>query len=107
MEVAIQTLEKLPFSSRLIRETHKILLQGVRGEKKQPGEFRNSQNWIGCATINDALFIPPVHSSVPELMSDMELFLHNEALFFPELLKIALVHINLRPFTPSWMEMEG
>jgi Fic family protein len=100
MEVAIQSLEKLPFSSRLIRETHKILLQGVRGEKKQPGEFRNSQNWIGGATINDAMFIPPTHASVPELMSDMELFLHNEALFFPELLKIALVHYQFETIHP-------
>jgi Fic family protein len=100
MEVAIQSLEKLPFSSRLIRETHKILLQGVRGEKKQPGEFRNSQNWIGGATINDAMFIPPSHASVPELMSDLELFLHNEALFFPELLKIALVHYQFETIHP-------
>jgi len=100
MEVAIQTLEILPFSSRLIRETHKILLQGVRGEKKQPGEFRNSQNWIGGATINDAMFIPPTHTTVPELMSDMELFLHNEALYFPELLKIALVHYQFETIHP-------
>jgi len=65
MEWAINELEKLPFSTRLIRGTHKVLLQGVRGERKQPGEFRNSQNWIGGATINDAIFIPPVHTAVP------------------------------------------
>ena len=100
METAIKTLEKLPFSSRLIRETHQVLLQGVRGEKKQPGQFRNSQNWIGGATINDAMFIPPTHTSVPELMSDMELFLHNEELFFPELLKIALVHYQFETIHP-------
>ena len=100
METAIKSLEKLPFSSRLIRETHQVLLQGVRGEKKQPGQFRNSQNWIGGATINDAMFIPPTHTSVPELMSDMELFLHNEELFFPELLKIALVHYQFETIHP-------
>ena len=100
METAIKTLEKLPFSSRLIRETHQVLLQGVRGEKKQPGQFRNSQNWIGGATISDAMFIPPTHTSVPELMSDMELFLHNEELFFPELLKIALVHYQFETIHP-------
>lgn len=100
MEVAIETLEKLPFSSRLIRETHKVLLQGVRGENKQPGEFRNSQNWIGGATINDAMFVPPVHTSVPELMSDIEMFLHNEEIFFPELLKIALVHYQFETIHP-------
>ena len=100
METAIKSLEKLPFSSRLIRETHQVLLQGVRGEKKQPGQFRNSQNWIGGATISDAMFIPPTHTSVPELMSDMELFLHNEELFFPELLKIALVHYQFETIHP-------
>jgi Fic family protein len=100
MEVAIQTLDKLPFSSRLIKETHKVLLQGVRGETKQPGEFRNSQNWIGGATLNDALFIPPVNTSVPELMSDIEKFLHNDEIFFPELLKIALVHYQFETIHP-------
>ncbi len=100
METAVNRLDKIPFSSRLIRETHQILLQGVRGEKKQPGEFRNSQNWIGGATINDAVFIPPVQSSVPELMSDIEKFIHNEELFFPELLKIALVHYQFETIHP-------
>lgn len=100
MEWAINELENLPFSSRLIRETHKVLLQGVRGEKKQPGEFRNSQNWIGGATISDAVFIPPVHTTVPELMSDIEKFLHNEEVFIPELLKIGLVHYQFETIHP-------
>jgi Fic family protein len=100
MESAINALEKLPFSSRLIRETHRVLLQGVRGENKQPGEFRKSQNWIGGATINDALFIPPVNTSVPELMSDIEKFIHNEEIFLPELLKIAIVHYQFETIHP-------
>ncbi|MBE0651067.1 MAG: Fic family protein [Bacteroidales bacterium] len=100
MELAIQALEKLPLSSRLIKETHKMLLQGVRGQKKQPGQFRKSQNWIGGATINDALFIPPVHTTIPELMSDIEKFIHNDEFFFPELLKIALVHYQFETVHP-------
>lgn len=100
MDWAIRELERLPFSSRLIRETHRVLMQGVRGEKKQPGEFRYSQNWIGGATINDASFIPPVHTSVQELMSDIEKFLHNDEILLPELLKIALVHYQFETIHP-------
>jgi Fic family protein len=100
MEWAISALEKLPFSSRLIRKTHKVLLQGVLGEKRKPGEFRVSQNWIGGATIKDAAFIPPAHTTVPELMSDLEKFLHNEKLFLPELLKIGLVHYQFETIHP-------
>jgi len=100
MEWAMSQLDNLPFSSRLIRETHRIILQGVRGEKKQAGEFRKSQNWIGGATINDATFIPPVHTSVPELMSDLEKFIHNESIHLPELLKIALIHYQFETIHP-------
>jgi len=100
MEWAVLALDKLPFSARLIREAHKVLLQGVRGEKKQPGEFRTSQNWIGGATINDAVFVPPVHTTVPELMSDIEKFLHNEEIHFPELLKIGLIHYQFETIHP-------
>jgi Fic family protein len=100
MHQAIEMLETLPFSSRLIKETHKILLQGVRGEHKLPGEFRSSQNWIGGATLNDAVFVPPVHSSVAEFMGDLEKFANNEALFFPDLLKIALIHYQFETIHP-------
>ncbi|MBU2928754.1 Fic family protein [Winogradskyella psychrotolerans] len=97
---AIKSLEKLPFSSRLIRETHKILLQGVRGKHKLPGEFRSSQNWIGGASINDATFIPPIHTSVNEYMGDLENFAHNTEAFFPDLLKIALIHYQFETVHP-------
>jgi len=100
LESAIHSLEKLPFSSRLIKQTHQTLLQGVRGQKKQPGEFRKSQNWIGGATISDARFIPPVHSTIPELMGDIEKFLHNDEIHLPELLKIALVHYQFETIHP-------
>jgi Fic family protein len=100
MKEAIANLQVLPFSSRLIRETHSTLLRGVRGTHKQPGEFRQSQNWIGGATIGDAIFVPPVHSSIGELMSDIEQFVHNDAQYFPELLKIALVHYQFETIHP-------
>ncbi|MEM9680322.1 MAG: Fic/DOC family N-terminal domain-containing protein, partial [Bacteroidota bacterium] len=69
MNEAVKLLHNLPFSSRLIKQTHKVLLQGVRGENKLPGEYRKSQNWIGGATLNDAVFIPPNFNSVDSLMS--------------------------------------
>ena len=97
---AIANLEKLPFSSRLIKETHKILLQGVRGKHKLPGEFRSSQNWIGGASINDATFVPPTHSSINEYMGDLEKFAHNTESFFPDLLKIALIHYQFETIHP-------
>jgi Fic family protein len=100
MNSAIQLLTALPLSSRLLRETHKVLLQGVRGEHKQPGNFRTSQNWIGGSNINDAIFVPPVHTSVDDLMSDAEKFIHNETFFVPELLKIAIVHYQFETIHP-------
>lgn len=100
MNEAIAKLQALPFSARLIRETHATLMQGVRGKPKQPGEFRHSQNWIGGATINDAVFVPPVHTSIEDLMGDIEQFVHNDAQYFPELLKIALVHYQFETIHP-------
>jgi Fic family protein len=100
MNEAIEKLQSLPFSARLIRKTHKTLLQGVRGKHKQPGEFRQSQNWIGGATISDAVFVPPVHTSIDELIGDIEQFVHNDRQYFPELLKIALVHYQFETIHP-------
>lgn len=100
MNNAIKDLEALPFSSRLIRKTHEQLLQDVRGKNKLPGEFRKSQNWIGGATLKDAIFIPPVHTEIPELMGDLEQFVHDETHYFPELLKIALVHYQFETIHP-------
>ena len=100
MNAAIKALDHLPFSSRLIKEMHRVLMQGVRGSKKQPGEFRTSQNWIGGASINDAIFIPPVHSSIQDLMADIEKFVHDDNNYFPELLKIGVVHYQFETIHP-------
>ncbi|MCC2624807.1 MAG: cell filamentation protein Fic [Burkholderiales bacterium] len=100
MTFAIKKLEELPFCSRLIRDTHKILLQGVRGNKKLPGEFRVSQNWIGGASINDAIFIPPHQSTINDLMTDLESFSHSTTNNLPILLKIALIHYQFETIHP-------
>ncbi|MFZ1262712.1 MAG: Fic/DOC family N-terminal domain-containing protein, partial [Chitinophagaceae bacterium] len=68
MNYAISRLDKLPLSTRLLKQTHKKLLQGVRGKHKLPGDFRKSQNWIGGTSLKDAAFIPPNHDEVPDLM---------------------------------------
>lgn len=97
---AIESLDKIPFSSRLIKQIHQTLLRGVRGKHKLPGEFRVSQNWIGGATLTDAVFIPPIHTSINELMSDLEKFVHTNEFYFPHLLKIALLHYQFETIHP-------
>lgn len=100
INTAITELKNLPISSRLIRQTHRLLLNSVRGEHKQPGEFRSSQNWIGGKSIADAKFIPPTHQLVPELMGDLERFLNNDQLPIPSLLKIAIAHYQFETIHP-------
>jgi len=97
---AIESLKKLPFSSRLIKETHNTLLKGVRGKHKLPGEYRSSQNWIGGASLSDAIFIPPPFSTINDYMGDLEKFAHNDEFYFPDLLKIALIHYQFETIHP-------
>jgi Fic family protein len=97
---SVENLSKLPLSSRLLKQAHKTLLDGVRGDSKLPGEFRRSQNWIGGATLNDATFIPPVYHDVEKLIGDLENFLHNDDTGLPNVLKAAVAHYQFETIHP-------
>jgi Fic family protein len=96
----IEMLQFLPFSARLIRHAHEILLRGARGQRKQPGEFRRSQNWIGGASLADAVFIPPLYTEITALISDIEYFANAEDDDLPDLLKIAMIHYQFETIHP-------
>ena len=97
---AVSELKTLPLSSRLIRKTHEILMAGVRGEHKQPGNFRKSQNWIGGNALTDAVFIPPLHDYISGLMGDLEKFLHNDQIHTPALIRVAIAHYQFETIHP-------
>jgi Fic family protein len=101
IEYGLKRLEELPLSLRLIRELHAILMEGVRGEQATPGEFRQSQNWIGPpgCTLNDATFVPPPVAEMKEALDQFEKFLHADTQL-PPLIELALLHYQFETIHP-------
>jgi Fic family protein len=97
---AIDNLEKLPLSSRLLKAAHETLLTGVRGAHKLPGSYRTSQNWIGGSAPSNAVYVPPAHIYVEELMGDLENFLHNDAINVPALIRVGIAHYQFETIHP-------
>src|SRR4030042_1617809 len=97
----IERLKELPMSLRLIKEIHKILLEGTRGEHRNPGQFRRSQNWIGPSgfPLSEAIFVPPPPDLVIPAMGELEKFLHQES-NIPPLVKIGLIHAQFETIHP-------
>ena len=89
-----------PVCNRLIREIHKILLNGVRGEKKTPGEFRVSQNWIGGTMPSTAIYVPPLVTDLKDCLKDLESFINNDEIDTPDLIKIAIIHYQFESIHP-------
>ena len=98
---AFKRLEELPLCMRLIKETHSVLLSGVRGNEKSPGEFRKSQNWIGYTgcTLNTASFVPPAPDEMEHSLSDLEKYIHEDS-SISNLIKIALIHYQFETIHP-------
>lgn len=98
---AFKRLEELPLCMRLIKETHSVLLSGVRGNEKSPGEFRKSQNWIGYTgcTLNTASFVPPSPEEMEHSLSDLEKYIHEDS-SISNLIKTALIHYQFETIHP-------
>ena len=100
MTDSIRQLDELPLSMRLLCNAHALLLRGVRGKDKLPGEIRRSQNWIGGYSIGTARYVPPAAECLPELLSDLERFWHNEDILVPDLIRCAISHYQFETIHP-------
>ena len=100
-QYALKRLDKLPLCCRLIREIHEVLMEGVRGQDKCPGEFRHSQNWIGPAncSLREARYIPPNVEDMQNAMSDLEKYI-NENVEYDPLIRVALIHYQFETIHP-------
>lgn len=101
IQFAIDRLNILPLCNRLLKEMHEVLMEGVRGHEKNPGEFRRSQNWIGPqgGTLKNAIFVPPVQEVMEQSMSDLEKFINKED-DLDLLIKIGLIHYQFETIHP-------
>jgi Fic family protein len=101
MEAGLRRLDTLPVSTRLIREIHTVILAGVRGRERQPGQIRSTQNWIGTpgATLETATFVPPPPDELGGLLDDLERFVHEEPQT-PPLVQAALLHYQFETIHP-------
>jgi len=101
VEYGLKRLDELPLSLRFIRELHSILMEGVRGQQAIPGEFRQSQNWIGSAgaLLDEATYVPPPVPEMQECLNQLEKFLHAETRL-PPLVEAALVHYQFEAIHP-------
>jgi Fic family protein len=101
MNFGLKRLSTLPLSLRLINEIHRVLVSGVRGGEKTPGEFRRSQNWIGPpgSTLSEAVFVPPPEHEMRIAMGQLEKFMHDETPM-PVLVRCGLVHAQFETIHP-------
>jgi len=100
LNYALDAMQRLPLSSRLIRETHARLMQGVRGSTKTPGEFRRSQVWIGGSSPSNARFVPPLHTRLADLITELDTFIHADELATTPLVKAAIIHAQFETIHP-------
>ena len=100
MYYGLERLKEFPMSLRLIKEIHVKLMQNARGGNKMPGEFRTSQNWIGDSRPGNAKFVPPPPEILMQTLGDLELFLNDENIKLPALIKAALAHVQFETIHP-------